>query len=129
MARPDGTGRRRLVAGFDATWSPDARRLAFRGSFNGLDYTLLTVSSAGGPRLRLSHPSVDVFGAAWSPDGREVAYVALARRLGNAPQVLTVTADGRRTRRIASLPPGARPWGRPHWTRDGTRIVVAMRMP
>jgi TolB protein len=130
VARADGTRQRWLKEGRRPAWSPSGRRIAYVGRADGLDFRLLTVSSSGGPKRRLSHPALDVWAAAWSPRGRELAFVAQHRR-GGPLAVMTMTPGGRPSwgRVLTQLPAGTRLWAGPRWSPDGRRIVVAVQLP
>lgn len=74
VVRPDGTGRRRILAGTIVTyaWSPDGKRLAVTG--NG-DVTLIDPVGRVLERLRLRGPESILFSSlSWSPDGRYLAF-------------------------------------------------------
>lgn len=79
LMRPDGTGRRTLLATFpesDPAWSPDGRTLAFRGYFgiaNG-DYAIYSVQPNGCQLRRVPH-SLQGSNPTWSPTGRQIAFV------------------------------------------------------
>jgi Tol biopolymer transport system component len=78
--RPDGTGKRTLTATFpewDAAWSPNGRRLAFRGYY-GLgdgDYDLYLVDAKGCQLTRLTH-GLNGTNPSWSPTGHQIAFAA-----------------------------------------------------
>jgi Tol biopolymer transport system component len=115
VVRADGQGKRPLVAGHDATWSPDGKRLAFVH-----DHRLITIGRDGRGRKRISPKGEYVVTAIWSPRGRTIAYVA--RTTGN-PRIETVRADGTHVHVLARR---MNVWGRPVWTPDGKRILVSL---
>jgi Tol biopolymer transport system component len=131
VARTDGTRRRWLKEGRRPAWSRNGRRIAYVGRANGLDFNLLSVSSAGGPKRRLSAAGLDVWAAAWSPDGRTLAFVGRHRRGG--PLGVWTTPDRRQAtgarRLLAEFPAATRLWAGPVWCPDGRRIVVAVQLP
>lgn len=128
VVRADGGRRRLLSLGNRPAWAPSGDRLAFLGRSNGLEYRLLTMSSAGGRKRVHTPPALSVEGVAWSPDGRTIAYVARHRRSGPL-ELRTMTPDGRRTRVVAHLRTDRRLWAGPLWSPDGKRLVVAVELP
>jgi Tol biopolymer transport system component len=80
LMRPDGTGERPLDATFpewDPAWSPDGRRIAFRGYYGTGDgeYAIYLVNSDGCHVTRL--PGTDGFATpTWSADGSRLAFAA-----------------------------------------------------
>jgi Tol biopolymer transport system component len=126
VARADGQRKRRLARGHDPAWSPDGRRLAFID-----DYKLITIDRNGKNRRRLSPKGEFVIKAAWSPKGTILAYTAGTKLApyGGRPRnqrVETVSADGKRVRVLARASASSLIWGRPVWTHDGRRILVAV---
>jgi Tol biopolymer transport system component len=78
LMRPDGTGRRTLTATYpewDAAWSPDGHRLAFRGYYGLGDgqYDLYAVDANGCHLTRLTH-RVNGDSPSWSPTGRQIVF-------------------------------------------------------
>ena len=76
--RPDGTGKRALTATFpewDPAWSPDGRRLAFRGYYGSAegDYDLYVVDANGCHVARLTH-RVGGISPSWSSTGSQIAF-------------------------------------------------------
>jgi TolB protein len=125
VARTDGRTRR-LTAGHNPTWSRDGRRLAF---IDG--YKLWTIGKDGKGRRRLSRKGEFVVGTAWSPKGGAIGYVAGTKDgpYGGAPtslRVETVSTDGKRVRVLARERAASLIWGRPVWTADGKRLLVAV---
>jgi len=96
LMRPDGTGKRTLTAAppeWDPAWSPDGRRLAFRGYYGSAkgDYDLYVVDANGCHVDRLTH-RVGGISPSWSPTGRQIAYA-----VGG---IDVINADGRGIRRL-----------------------------
>jgi len=94
--RPDGTGKRTLTAAppeWDPAWSPDGRRLAFRGYYGSAegDNDLYVVDANGCHVARLTH-RVGGISPSWSPTGRQIAYA-----VGG---IDVINADGRGIRRL-----------------------------
>ncbi len=82
LMRPDGTGKRLVPGGAtlpypqgDPAWSPDGRRLAFRGYYGSGDgqYDLYMIDTNGCHLTRLTH-QVNGTSPSWSPTGRELAF-------------------------------------------------------
>ncbi len=78
LMRPDGTGRRTLSGPFplwDAAWSPDGARLAFRGYYGPGDgqYDLYAVNANGCHLARLTR-GVNGASPSWSPAGGQIAF-------------------------------------------------------
>jgi Tol biopolymer transport system component len=126
LARADGRRKRRLARGHHPAWSPDGRRLAFID-----DYKLITIDRNGKNRRRLSPKGEFVISAAWSTKGSTLAYIAGTKLApyGGRPRNLrveTVSADGKRVRVLARVSASSLIWGRPVWTHDGRRILVAV---
>jgi Tol biopolymer transport system component len=126
VVRADGRRKRRLAVGQNPAWSADGRRLAFID-----DYKLITIARNGKDRRRLSRKGEFVIGAAWSPKGSTLSYIAgtKADPYGGLPRNLrveTVRSDGNRVRVLARVSASSLIWGRPVWTPDGRRVLVAV---
>jgi Tol biopolymer transport system component len=85
---PEGTRRRLLDAGGDASYSPDGTLVAF---VRGGDVWLANADGSGQRRLA-DTPNVEESQPAWTPDGTQIVY--------------TATIGGRRQIRVFSLPTG-----------------------
>ncbi len=106
----DGSGVRRLTHGASGSpaWSPDGRRIAFRGDKS--DIYVVDVDGSG--QRRLAQSAGD---PVWSPDGRRIAF---ERRFARGAEIHVMNADGsgqRRLTRSAGL--GV------DWSPDGRKIA------
>jgi len=100
LMRPDGTGLRTVTATFpewDPAWSPDGRRLAFRGYYGPGDgqYDLYAVGANGCHLTRLTR-QVNGTSPAWSPGGQEIAFAFAAGGIA------VINADGSGLRHLIS---------------------------
>lgn len=69
----DGSNHKRIGPGFEATWSPDASRLAFTFEQDGnVDIYISNLDGSGFTRLT-THEAED-HGPAWSPDSSMIAF-------------------------------------------------------
>jgi hypothetical protein len=115
--RPAGTDERRVSSGgSDAqpAWSPDRTRLAFvRGG------RIWTVSATGSP-APTQLTAFDAQSPAWSPNG---AQIAVSTRVNSAtPRIRILSATtGATVREVTDENADTR---EPHWSPDGTRLVV-----
>jgi TolB protein len=75
VVHPDGTRRRRLLAGNvgGAKWSPDGRRIAYT-SWVGRAPEIYVARADGSHARRLTRNHVDDFDPSWSSDGRKILY-------------------------------------------------------
>jgi hypothetical protein len=139
--RPDGTGRRLVPThAFDAvsaTWSPDAKRIAFSSCF----YPVVERQSKFGFRsCRSSVYVVDVDGRNqrrlapgslpdWSPDGRTIAYVSPGCHGADSTswRIRLMTPTGRDVTPGGGGCAGIGPPQSivPAWSPDGRRIAIA----
>jgi TolB protein len=113
----DGTGLSRLTRSprpdFDATWSPDGARIAFRSERNG-DSEIWVMNADGSGQRRLARG----LSPAWSPDGSKIAYAA--PESSNSPSGLSImNADGSRQHRVPHTDGGEYP----SWSPDGKRMA------
>jgi Tol biopolymer transport system component len=99
LMRPDGTGKRTLGATspeWDAAWSPDGRRLAFRGYYAPYaegDYAIYVVGANGCHLTKLTG-AMNGTNPSWSPSGRQIAFA-----VGG---INVINANGTGLRRLTS---------------------------
>lgn len=123
VARPDGTGHRKLTTGgardTQPSWSPDGRRIAFTSMVGG-NWEIHVMSADGSERTRLTTSPLHDTAPAWSPDGAQIAYQRGDDR-GTASEIRIIGADGAADRVLVA---GARN-AAPSWSPDGSRIVFS----
>jgi WD40-like Beta Propeller Repeat len=125
LMRPDGTGKRNLSGTFpewDPSWSPDGRRLAFRGYYGAGDgaYDLYIIDANGCHVTRLTH-RMNGTRSSWSPAGRQIVFSV---PLG----MYVINADGSGLRQLLGGERYAYGVDAPAWSR-GNRIAYARYLP
>jgi Tol biopolymer transport system component len=124
VVNADGTGLTRLTRShepdFDATWSPDGSRIAFRSERSG-DSEIWLMNADGSGQRRLARG----LSPAWSPDGSKLAYASP----GDQPcppgrglrcsGLSIMNADGSGQHRVPQTDGGEYP----SWSPDGKRIA------
>ena len=86
----DGSGQRRLAAGWPESWSPDGRKIAFTEGRHG-NSEIYVMNADGTGQRRLTHNAVIDQAPAWSPDGRKIAF---NRAHGESWGIYVMNADG-----------------------------------
>jgi dipeptidyl aminopeptidase/acylaminoacyl peptidase len=132
LMRPDGTGLHTLPATYperltgpewDAAWSPDGHRLAFRGYYGLGDgqYDLYAVDANGCHLTRLTH-RMNGTSSSWSPNGRQIAFSV---PLG----IYVINADGTGLRRLVpGVSRNAYGVNAPAWSASNRIAFVRTRM-
>jgi len=126
LMRPDGTGKRTLTATnpeWDPSWSPDGRRLSFRGYYGLGDgqYDLYAIDANGCHLTRLTH-RMNGTSSSWSPTGQQIVFSV---PLG----IYVINADGTGLRRlIASVSRYSYGVDTPAWS-VRNRIAYARYLP
>ncbi len=115
----DGTGLTRLTKSpwpeFDAAWSPDGARIAFRSERNGESEIWLMNADGSG-----QHRVARGIAPAWSPDGSKIAYASPGSPTGSPSSGISImNADGSGQHRLPHTNGGEYP----SWSPDGKRIA------
>lgn len=101
VARPDGSGLRRLLATprleWPNAWSPDGRRILFTRSFADGRSDVYSISARGGDVRRLTRARGESVGGSWSPDGSRIVFSSTRFRLSH---LFVMRAGGGRAREL-----------------------------
>lgn len=108
-------------------WSPDGRYIAYQSDTDGNEqWDLFLVSTANGDVTNLTNtPDIAEQAPAWSPDAKTLAYLVKPKTGAN----FEIHLMDMLTRRPRPLTSGtAREWsyGRPVWSKDGTRVAATL---
>lgn len=116
VARVDGSDRRALASeGFDPSWSPDGRRIAW-ARLHGRQADLYVAAADGTGLTRLTSDPADEVEPAWSPDSRNIVFSRNgvihelpADASGPARQIVSTRSDLMTS---------------PRWSPDGRTLVM-----
>lgn len=117
VARPDGSGERRLTSRVgpedDPSWSPDGSRLVYRDSRRGYNRNdeIFVMNVDGSGRKNLTRTILNEWGPTWSPDGSLIAFNSIH-------QLYVMRPDGSGKRLIAETSGEYA-----DWSPDGRRIA------
>ena len=103
VAKPDGTGKRRLTQEGNRNvfpaWSPDGRRLAFASDRSGTPQIWVMDADGGNP-TQLTTDGAN-YCPAWSPDGKRLAFAS--SRTGRT-EIWVMESDGSKQRQLTITP-------------------------
>jgi Tol biopolymer transport system component len=115
---PGDTTRRRIADGFDASVSPDGRRLAI------VDAGLFVMNADGSDRRALSF--TNGLGVSWSPDGSRIAFGEWMPGHARNLDIRVIAANGTSDTRLVGSPD---PEYAPRWSPDGARLAFTREVP
>src|SRR6266850_118778 len=115
------TGRvRHLARAYQATWSPDGKRIAFAGRGQGGPGDLFLIDADGRNLRRLTHTDdIEEHDPVWSSDGKRLAYFAQDQALSQDDLMVLSLSTGV----SASVVRGRPLKGRLEWSPDGRKFA------
>ncbi len=117
------TGRvRHFLRAFQATWSPDGKRIAFAGRGQREPGDLFLIDADGRNLRRLTHSDdIEEHDPVWSSDGKRLAYFAQDQALSQDDLMVLSLSTGM----SASVVRGRPLKGRLEWSPDGRKFAFA----
>ena len=111
---------RTYVVDYEASWSPDGRRIVLISSrHGGMKVHILEASDAsnGSDMRQITSGDAEDDSPAWSPDGRKIAFVSVRAGVSH---IFVMNPDGTDVRQVTS---GAGQNIHPMWSPDSSRIL------
>jgi Tol biopolymer transport system component len=115
------TGRiRHLMRAYQASWSPDGKRIAFAGRHGGGRGDLFVIDADGRNLRRLTHSDdIEEHDPVWSSDGKRLAYFAQDQALSQDDLMVLSFSTGM----AASVVRGRPLKGQLEWSPDGRKFA------
>jgi Tol biopolymer transport system component len=115
------TGRvRHFPQAYQASWSPDGKRIAFAGRSRGEPGDLFLIDADGRELRRLTHSDrIEEHDPVWSSDGKQLAYFAQNQALSQDDLIVLSVSTGL----SASILRGRPLKGRLEWSPDGRKFA------
>ena len=115
------TGRvQHFMRAYQATWSPDGKRIAFAGRGQGGPGDLFLIDADGRSLRRLTHSDdIEEHDPVWSSDGKRLAYFAQDQALSQDDLMVLTLSTGM----SASVVRGRPLKGRLEWSPDGRKFA------
>ena len=108
-------------------WSPDGRYVAYVSDTDGNEqWDVFLVDTASGEVTNITNtPDVAEEDPTWSPDGKTLAYLVKPKTSANF-EIHLMNMLTRRSRPLTSGTAKEWSYGRPVWSKDGTRLAAAL---